>query len=299
MHSNISVVTIGPGNGGVEWKGKQPGYLDQFNMDWVSSEYGKTVGWQFIDGRDFSRDIESDKDGVVINESAVKYMGLENPVGEIIRWQDRDFAILGVVKDMIVGSPYQSTKQRIYFILGWPGNVLSIRINPERSTHEALTTIQSYFKEHVSGMPFDYYFADEQYAKKFSNEVRIGKLASIFAALAIFISCLGLFGLSSFVAEQRTKEIGIRKIVGASVYNLWGMLSKDFVLLVMIACVVAIPLAYYYLNGWLQQYEYRTEISWWIFGVTLVGALLITLMTISFQAIKAAMMNPVKSLRSE
>ena len=297
--SNISVVSIGSNNGGVEWKGKKPGYLDNFNMDWVSPEYGKTVGWQFIAGRDFSRAIASDKNGIVINESAVKYMGLDDPVGEIVRWQNQDFAILGVVTDMVVGSPYQANRQRIYFALGWPGNVVSIRINPERSTHEALATIQSIFKQHVPGMPFDYYFADEQYAKKFSNEVRIGKLASVFAALAIFISCLGLFGLASFVAEQRTKEIGIRKIVGASVYNLWGMLSKDFVVLVLISCVIAIPCSYYFLNDWLQQYEYRTEISWWIFGVTVIGALLITLMTVSFQAIKAAMMNPVKSLRSE
>jgi ABC-type antimicrobial peptide transport system permease subunit len=148
-------------------------------------------------------------------------------------------------------------------------------------------------------MPFDYYFADEQYARKFSSEVRIGKLSTVFAALAIFISCLGLFGLASFVAEQRTKEIGIRKIVGASTYSLWQMLSKDFVVLVVIACVIAIPVAYYYLTGWLQQYEYRTQISWWVFAVTGAGALLVTLLTVSYQAIRAAMMNPVKSLRSE
>lgn len=297
--SNISIVNLGPNNGGVEWKGKKPGYLDQFNMDWVSPEYGRTVGWQFVAGRDFLRTIEGDKMGIVINESAVKYMGLDDPVGEIIRWQGQDFTILGVVKDMVVGSPYQSTKQRIYFLLGWPGNVLSIRINPERSTHEALSTIQSIFKLHVPDMPFDYYFADEQYARKFSNEVRIGKLASVFASLAIFISCLGLFGLAAFVAEQRTKEIGIRKIAGASVYNLWGMLSRDFLVLVFVASLIAAPVAYYYLNNWLQQYDYRTEISWWVFPITGVGALIVTLLTVSFQAIKAAMTNPVKSLRSE
>jgi putative ABC transport system permease protein len=129
--------------------------------------------------------------------------------------------------------------------------------------------------------------------------VRIGNLASVFAALAIFISCLGLFGLSSFVTEQRTKEIGIRKIVGASVVNLWGMLSRDFVVLVLISSLIAVPIAYYYLNTWLQQYQYRTEISWWVFAATGGGALIITLLTVSLQAIKAAMMNPVNSLRSE
>ena len=297
--SNVSVVSMGSNNGGVEWKGKKPGYLDNFNMDWVGPEYGKTVGWQFIAGRDFSRAIASDKKGIVINESAAKYMGLEEPVGEIVRWQNQDLTILGVVNDMVVGSPYQATRQRMYLSLGWPGNILSIRISPERSTHEALATIQSIFKRHVPGMPFDYYFADEEYARKFSSEVRIGKLSSVFAALAIFISCLGLFGLASFVAEQRTKEIGIRKIAGASVYSLWSMLSKDFVVLVVISCTIAIPLAYYYLNSWLQQYEYRTEIPFWIFLVTVLGSLVITLLTVSFQAIKAATMNPVKSLRSE
>ena len=135
--------------------------------------------------------------------------------------------------------------------------------------------------------------------KKFGNEQRIGKLASFFAILAIFISCLGLFGMASFVAEQRTKEIGVRKVLGASVFNLWRLLSKDFVLLVLLSCAIAIPIAYYFLHEWLQKYEYRTEISWWIFAAAGIGALLITLITVSFQAIKAAIANPVKSLRTE
>ena len=148
-------------------------------------------------------------------------------------------------------------------------------------------------------MPFDYKFADDEYALKFAREERIGKLASVFAVLAIAISCLGLFGLASFVAEQRTKEIGIRKVVGASVFNLWKMLSKDFVVLVLLACFIAIPIAYYFLSNWLEKYEYRIQISWWVFVVTSIAALAITLLTVSYQAIKAALMNPVKSLRSE
>ncbi len=140
---------------------------------------------------------------------------------------------------------------------------------------------------------------DEDFARKFGDEERIGKLASVFAMLAVFISCLGLFGLASFVAEQRTKEIGIRKVVGASVFNLWKLLSKDFVMLVIIACVIAVPLAWYGMNRWLQQYDYRAAISWWIFAAAVAGALLITILTVSFQAIKAALSNPVKSLRTE
>ena len=140
---------------------------------------------------------------------------------------------------------------------------------------------------------------DEEYAKKFGNEQRIGKLASFFAILAIFISCLGLFGMASFVAEQRTKEIGVRKVLGASVFNLWRLLSKDFVLLVLLSCTIAIPVAYYFVHAWLGNYAYRTEVSWWIFAATGIGALLITLITVSFQAVKAAIVNPVKSLRTE
>jgi ABC-type antimicrobial peptide transport system permease subunit len=226
-------------------------------------------------------------------------MGLENPVGEIVKWDGRNWTILGVVKNMIVESPYKPARQAIYMPLAWPGSVVSLKLNPDKSTQESLVKIESVFKEYVPGMPFDYKFADEQYAKKFSNEVRIGKLSFVFACLAILISCLGLFGLASFVAEQRTKEIGIRKIVGASVFNLWKMLSKDFVVLIIISCIIAIPIAYYFLTDWLKEYEYRTEISWWIFAITSGGALIITLLTVSYQAVKAALMNPVRSLRSD
>ncbi len=297
--SNSSVVKYSSNHSDLDWRGKDPDFYYHFAIEWVGPEYGRTVGWQFIHGRDFSRDIKSDLEGIVINESAAKYMGLEDPVGEVVNWQDQNYTILGVVKDMVVESPYQSTRAAIYLPLAWYGSAVLLKINPEVSTSDALKTIEKVWGQHAPSMPFEYNFADEQYAKKFSNEVRIGKLASIFAALAIFISCLGLFALASFVTEQRTKEIGIRKIVGASLYNVWGMLTRDFVVLVVISFVVAIPIAYYYLDHWLRQYEYRTEISWWIFAATGFGSMIITLMTVSYQAIKAAMVNPVKSLRSE
>ena len=268
-------------------------------MDWVSPEYGKAVGWQFIAGRDFSRAIAGDKNGVVINESAVKYMGLDDPVGEIVRWQNRDLTILGVVKDMVVGSPYQSTRQRIYLPLGWPGNVVSLRINPDRSTHEALATIQSIFKQHVPGMPFDYYFADEQYAKKFNNEVRVGKLASVFAYTRHFYQLSWIVWTG--IIRRRATHKGNRYSKDSRGVRIQpvGYAVQRFCCARAYFLCYRNSVSYYYLNDWLQQYEYRTEISWWIFGVTIIGALLITLMTVSFQAIKAAMMNPVKSLRSE
>ena len=162
-----------------------------------------------------------------------------------------------------------------------------------------MNKLEPVFKKYNPGDPFEFKFLDDEYAKKFSNEQRIGNLATFFAVLAIFISCLGLFGLASFIAEQRTKEIGVRKVLGASVFNLWKMLSKDFVVLVIISCIIAAPVARYFLAKWLLQYNYHTQISWWIFIATGAGALLITLLTVSFQAIKAALANPVKSLRTE
>jgi ABC-type antimicrobial peptide transport system permease subunit len=165
--------------------------------------------------------------------------------------------------------------------------------------HDALAKIETVFKKYNPEQPFIYKFNDEEYAKKFGDEERIGKLAGFFAALAIFISCLGLFGMASFMAEQRVKEIGVRKVLGASVFNLWGLLSKDFVSMVLISFLIATPVAYYFMHNWLQNYQYRTNLSWWIFAVTGVGAVLITLLTVSFQSIKAAIANPVKSLRTE
>lgn len=176
---------------------------------------------------------------------------------------------------------------------------LNIRLRATVSAHEALRKIETVCKEYAPDTPFDYKFVDEEYGAKFAAEESIGTLASFLALLAIFISCLGLFGLASFVAEQRTKEIGVRKVLGASVFSVWRLLSKDFVVLVLISLGIAIPVAYYFMQNWLQNYQYRTGLSWWIFAVAGAGVLVITLFTISFQAIKAAVANPVKSLRTE
>jgi ABC-type antimicrobial peptide transport system permease subunit len=167
------------------------------------------------------------------------------------------------------------------------------------NTQEALAGLQSVYRQYAPGIPFNYQFADQEYALKFRNEIRVGKLSAIFASLAIFISCLGLFGLASFVAEQRTKEIGVRKVLGASVPHLWALLSKEFVMLVLISFVIAAPAAYYFMHGWLEHFQYRISLSWWIFAAAGAGSLFITLLTISFQSVKAALANPVKSLRTE
>jgi putative ABC transport system permease protein len=178
-------------------------------------------------------------------------------------------------------------------------NIAILRLNPDMGAHEAMEKIKTVFNKYSPATPFSSTFVDEEYAQKFSDEERIGKLASFFAVLAIFISCLGISGLASFVAEQRTKEIGVRKVMGASVTNLWGMLSKDFLRLVVFSLLVAIPVGWYLMSNWLDKYQYRSTMEWWIFAVTGIGALIITLLTVSYQSIKAALANPVNSLRSE
>ena len=284
--------------GDISWKGKDPSMASFFGNIGVTAEYGKTVGWQFVDGRDFSRQYLTDSSAVVLNQAAVKYMNLKNPVGQAINMGQRSMTIIGVVKDMVMESPYEPVKQTIFRIGRHFDNVL-IKINPNSSTHDALDKIAAVCKTYSPSVPFSYKFVDDEYAKKFATEERIGKLAGCFAGLAIFISCMGLFGMASFMAEQRVKEIGVRKVLGASVFGLWRLLSKDFVTLVLISLFIAMPVALYFMHSWLQYYTYRAELSWWIFLVTALGAVMITLLTVSFQAVKAALANPIKSLRSE
>lgn len=299
------VTEVWSGNDGFAWKGKDPSRNESFGTLVVTPEYGKTVGWQFVKGRDFSRELASDSSGMVINEAAAKYMGLAHPIGEAVSWKFRDrplmnYRILGVINDVVMESPYEPTLPTIFMLRAHGGpNWIHIKIKPTASASAALPKIEAVFKTLIPTAPFEYTFADQEYALKFAAEERIGKLASLFAGLAIFISCLGLFGLASFIAEQRTKEIGVRKVLGASVFHLWGLLSKEFVGLVVVAVGIATPIAYYFLSQWLQKYPYRADLSWSIFVVSGAGALLITLLTVSFQAIKTALVNPVKSLRSE
>jgi putative ABC transport system permease protein len=283
----------------VEWEGKDPNLSVDFPQNNISYDYGKTIGWQFADGRDFSKSFLSDSAAVVINETAVHFMGLKNPVGAAIKYYGNQFKIIGVSKDMVTESPYGQVKPTIYFLSKDPSDVVLLRINPKISAGEALRKIGTVFKTYNPAQPFEYQFVDLEYAKKFGNEERIGKLASSFACLAIFISCLGLFGMASFAAEQRIKEIGVRKVLGASIFNLWGLMSKEFLLLVIISLLIATPTAYYIMYNWLKNYEYHSSMAWWIFGVTGVGAMAITLLTVSYQSIKAALANPVKSLRTE
>jgi putative ABC transport system permease protein len=283
---------------GFTWAGKDPGSQPDFAVVSTTHDYGYTVNWQLKEGRDFSRNYTTDTGAFILNEAAAKLIGHPHPVGMKIQW-DGEHEVLGVVKDMLMGDPYKPVQPTIYYVnYGWLSNII-VRFKSTVSLRDALDKVTPIFNKYNPSSPFIYQFTSDAFAVKFADEERVGNLASVFALLAITISCLGLFGLASFVAEQRTKEIGIRKVLGASVPNIWKLLSTEFVVLVLISSLIAIPLSWYFLHQWLIKYEYRTDISWWIFVLGALAALFITLVTVSYQAIKAALANPVRSLRTE
>jgi len=286
-------------NNGWEWKNSLP--LDKsavFSTIATYYDYTKTLGIKMLEGRDFSRAF-ADSNAVILNQAAVKRMGLKNPVGQMLKWNDKPMVVVGVIPDIQMESPYRAISPlTIIFSKDW-ASFVNVRINPSMPASKAISMIKPVFDRYNPAFPFEYKFADEQYAKKFRYEELVGNLSSIIAILAVFISCLGLFGLASFTAEQRVKEIGVRKVLGASVLNLWQLLSKDFIVLVLISCAIAIPLAWYFMTDWLKTYDNKINIGMGVFAVVVLVAVLITVTTVSFQAIKAAMANPVKSLRSE
>ena len=284
---------------GVAWPGEDPNLDVNFGQEDISYDYGKTIGWGFSSGRDFSRSFLSDSSAVIINQAAADFMTMKKPTENYITFYGQKFKIIGVTNDIINRSPYEQVQPMVYFLAKWAGGCLLLKISPEMSPGKAIHNIASVLKTENPQQPFEYHFVDQEYAKEFDNEERIGKLATVFAGLAIFISCLGLFGMASFVAEQRIKEIGIRKVLGASVFALWQLLSKDFAILVFLSIIIASPVAYYLMQNWLLNYQFHTDVAWWIFIVTAIGAILITLITVSFQAIKAALANPIKSLKTE
>ncbi|WP_428331293.1 ABC transporter permease [Mucilaginibacter sp.] len=284
-----------------KWPGKNAGD-ESVNIGgiWVSDSYFKTLGITFKEGHDFAADWKTDTLNVVLNEAAIKRIGLKNPINQLITWNGSNLPvrIIGVVKDALMESPFTPVAPAI-FCHGQGGNTVMYRLAKNVSTHDAIAKLTKIFDTYNPAYPYIYQFVDDEYNHKFNLELLVGKLAGVFAGLAIFISCLGLFGLAAYVAEQRTKEIGIRKVLGASISQVWLLLSRDFILLVIISCVIASPIALYFLKGWLQKYDYRITIGPGVFILSALAAIVITLITISFQAIKAALTNPVKSLRSE
>ena len=286
-------------NNTLEWEGMSEDAKNKTFRDLnVNADFGPTIGWAVVKGRDFSRLHLTDSMAVIVNETAARLLGFKDPIGKTIKHWGRPYTIIGVTKDIISNSPYFPVQPAIF--LGDGGHdVFTIRIKPGVPVRTALAAIEPVFKQFNPASPFIYSFIDEEFQKKFNTESRIGNLATVFSALAILISCLGLFGLASFVAEQRTKEIGVRKVLGAGVTGLWALLSADFVKLVALSMLIAMPLSYYCMDQWLQNYAIRAPLSAWIFVVAGLGLLLVTLATISYQAVRAALMNPVKSLRTE
>jgi predicted permease len=279
------------------WPGKYPGETVEMGIIRTGDDYFKTMGMAMKEGRDFSS--PNDTLNVIFNETAIKRLRLKAPISQIITFDDRQLRIVGVVIDALMLSPFASADPTMFLYEPNTMGHLLYRLSPRVQPQEALTQLTSIFTKYSPSYPYSYQFTDAAYAAKFNQEILIGKLAALFAGLAIFISCLGLFGLAAYVAEQRTKEIGIRKVLGASVPQIWLLLSKDFIFLVLISCLIASPMAWYFLQNWLQKYDYRVDLQWSVFIGSALAALLITVITISFQSIRAANANPVKSLRTE
>ncbi|HEY0608199.1 MAG TPA: FtsX-like permease family protein, partial [Chitinophaga sp.] len=270
--------------------------LDALMTEW---DFDKAAGLKFKQGRPFSRAYSTDSNGVILNEAALKLIGYKDPIGRTMKVGSRTITIVGIVDDVLLTDPFKPVGPLA--ILFDPGaiNNIFLRLKPSSDLKKTLATIQPIFDKYNPSLPFEYSFVNEEFGSKFSAENQAGKLAGLFAVLAIVISCMGLFGLSMFMAERRTKEIGIRKVLGASIANLWVLLSKEFLWLVGIACLIASPLAFWLMKGWLDHYEYRIGISWWIFAVTGAVAVVLALLTVSTQTIRAAGVNPVKSLKAE
>ncbi|MBX2922484.1 MAG: ABC transporter permease [Chitinophagaceae bacterium] len=284
------------------WDGKDPGEdiaIDAIMTEW---DFEKTVKLNFIEGRPFSRAYKTDSNAVILNEAALKTIGYEKPVGRTIKLGDRTLTIVGIVENIVLLDPFKAISPLAIIFNGSSTNnvnTIFLRLKPTADLKETLTAVKPIFEKYNSSMPFEYSFTDEEFAKKFTTENQVAKLSGIFSVLAIFISCLGLFGLATCMAERRAREIGIRKVLGASVMNLWILLSNEFTMLVLIACLIASPVSYWIMHSWLENYDYRISIGWHVFALSAMLALMIALATVSFQAIKAAVANPVKSLRTE
>ncbi len=284
---------------GFSWEGSDPNTMYVFDIVMTEFDYEKAVGLKFKEGRAFSREYKTDSTAVILNETALKRIGFKNPIGKTIKLDDDVLTIVGVVEDVLMKDPFKPVEPTVILFNTENISTFFFKLKRNADLKSALAAVKPIVEKYNPSVPFEYSFVDEDFAKKFRTENQIGKLAGIFAGLAILISCMGLFGLAMFMAERRTKEIGIRKVLGASIANLWALLSKEFILLVFVACMVASPLAYWLMSGWLQKYDYRIDISWWVFVIAGLMAIVIALCTVSTQAIKAAISSPVKSLRTE
>jgi len=286
------------------WKSPGPDYDGKpANQDIIFSgqssdiDFTKTMGIKILQGRDFSG-TPSDSTAMLLSKAAVEAMGLRNPVGMQMRY-GRSYTVIGVTDNVVMGSPFEPVDPMMVFFDPSGANSISIRLKSSIHPQKALGLLETIFKKYNPAYPFEYRFIDEEFGKKFITEELINKLTNIFAGLAIFICCIGLAGLASFTIEKRIREIGIRKVLGATVQQLLLLISKEFLKLVLIAFVIAVPLTWWFMNNWLDKYTYRVNISIWLFGMVGVVVLLLTLIVVSLNTVRAAVANPVKSLRTE
>ncbi len=285
--------------GDISWPGKNPQLPASFSDARVGYDFVKTMKLQLKAGRDFSPDFSADSASFLLNETAARKIGYRQPVGKPLSWGNDKGKIIGVLEDFHFNSLREAIEPLVIRLDKQPkwGTIL-VRTH-KGQTKEALASLAHVYQKLNPKFPFTYQFSDQEYTKLYQSEQVVSQLSRYFAFLAIFLSCLGLLGLAAFTAEQRTKEIGVRKVLGASVNSIVGLLSKDFLRLVLMAFVIASPVAWYAMYRWLQDFEYRVNISWWVFALAGGTALFIALLTVSFQAIKAAVANPVDSLRNE
>ena len=285
---------------GIEWQGKN--MAEKIDFDIFTEDEGlvKTAGLQLIQGRDMDlTTFPSDSAAVLLNETAAKIMGFKDPIGQTIKDNGTSYHVVGVVRDFVIRSPYDSQGPLIIEGAQSYFNVIHMKLSADKPSADLMPAVEAIFRRYNPEYPFEYHFVDEDYALKFEDTRRVARLTGIFAGLTIFISCLGLFGLAAYMAENRVKEIGVRKVLGATVMSIAALLSGEFMALVMISIVIAVPVSWYVMNLWLNDFEYRIGIQWWIFAVSGVLAIVVSLATVSYQAIRAALLNPVKSLRSE
>ena len=296
--NNSNILSDGNNGSGFEWKGGTDTEDVLISFRHITPEFFETTGMQIIEGRGFGEDAAKDSSNILISETFARLMGTDSPLGKIVT-RGQPLSVIGVVKDYLYGDMYNTSNPVMYFHNPDYANFMYVKTRSDASSITALAAMEQVMKVHNPAFPFEYEFVNEAFNAKFKNEKLLSDLSKIFAFLAIMISCLGLFGLAAYTAEQRNKEIGIRKVLGSTVLGIVTLLSKDFMLLVLLARLIAVPLAWWSMNTWLEGFAYRIEINMWVFAVAGLVAICIALMTVSFQAIKAGLANPVKSLRSE
>jgi len=297
--TSMSITNNGSNSWGITWQGQLPGE-DKLPIDQLVGTYHivSTYGMKLVKGRDFSPDYPSDSTAILLNQAAVALMRFKQPLGQIVNYHGQNCKVVGVVENFVWGSPYEPVKPAIIGFGDWKDNI-ALRLNPGKSISSSLAILQNLYKKYNPQYPFEYSFTDEKFNLKFRNEHLLGIMSAGFTCLAIIISCLGLFGLASFSAEQRRKEIAIRKVLGASTGSLWADLSQEFIWLVMISFVLGSCICWFYVHGWLYKYTYHTTLSLWVFALTMLVSVTICLLTVSVQAIRAALSSPIGSLRAE